>query len=49
MLADELEFGCLLQWLQTLSEKDLVHCELNKPSPMAFPLFVDRLRERLTS
>jgi len=38
-----------LQWLQALPEKDLVHCELDKPSPLAFPLFVDRLRERLTS
>ena len=49
MLADQLEFGRLLQWLQALPEKDLVHCELDKPSPLAFPLFVDRLRERLTS
>ena len=49
MLADQLEFGRLLQWLQVLPERDLVHCELDKPSPLAFPLFVDRLRERLTS
>ena len=31
MLADQLEFGRLLQWLQALPEKDLVHCELDKP------------------
>ena len=49
MLADQLEFGRLLKWLQALPEKDLVHSKLDKPSPLSFPLFVDRLRERLTS
>ena len=49
MLADQLEFGRLLQWLQGMSDREVVHCELEKPSPLAFPLFVDRLRERLSS
>lgn len=49
MLADQLEFGRLLQWLQSMPEREVVHCVLNKPSPLAFPLFVDRLRERLSS
>lgn len=49
MLADQLEFGRLLTWLQSMPEREVVHCVLDKPSPLAFPLFVDRLRERLTS
>ena len=49
MLADQLEFGRLLRWLQSLPEKEWVHVSLSKPSPLAFPLFVDRLRERLSS
>ena len=49
MLADQLEFGRLLEWLQGMSDREVVHCELEKPSPLAFPLFVDRLRERLSS
>jgi ATP-dependent Lhr-like helicase len=49
MLADQLEFGRLLRWLQLLPEKEWVHVSLSKPSPLAFPLFVDRLRERLSS
>ena len=49
MLADQLEFGRLLTWLQEMPEREVVHCVLDKPSPLAFPLFVDRLRERLTS
>jgi ATP-dependent Lhr-like helicase len=49
MLADQLEFGRLLLWLQSMSDREVVHCTLDKPSPLAFPLFVDRLRERLSS
>ena len=49
MLADQLEFGRLLQWLQGMCNREVVHCVLDKPSPLAFPLFVDRLRERLSS
>ena len=49
MLADQLEFGRLLQWLQSMPDREVVHCTLDKPSPLAFPLFVDRLRERLSS
>ena len=49
MLADQLEFGRLLLWLQSLPDREVVHCTLDKPSPLAFPLFVDRLRERLSS
>jgi len=49
MLADQLEFGRLLTWLQGMPDREVVHCILDKPSPLAFPLFVDRLRERLTS
>ena len=49
MLADQLEFGRLLLWLQSMPNREVVHCTLDKPSPLAFPLFVDRLRERLSS
>jgi len=49
MLADQLEFGRLLLWLQSMPDREVVHCTLDKPSPLAFPLFVDRLRERLSS
>jgi ATP-dependent Lhr-like helicase len=49
MLADQLEFGRLLLWLQSMPSREVVHCTLDKPSPLAFPLFVDRLRERLSS
>ena len=33
----------------SLEKQTAVHCVLEKPSPLAFPLFVDRLRERLSS
>jgi len=49
MLSEQLEFGRLLQWLQELPQKTVVHRHLATPSPLCFPLFVDRLRERLTS
>ena len=49
MLSEQLEFGRLLRWLQSMPEREVVHCVLEKPSPLAFPLFVDRLRERLSS
>ena len=49
MLADQLEFGRLLLWLQSMPNREVVHCTLDKPSPLSFPLFVDRLRERLSS
>ena len=49
MLADQLEFCRLLLWLQSMPDREVVHCTLDKPSPLAFPLFVDRLRERLSS
>ncbi|MDA0728743.1 MAG: ligase-associated DNA damage response DEXH box helicase [Bacteroidetes bacterium] len=49
MLADQLELGRLMLWLQSLSTQTFIHRHLDKPSPLCFPLFVDRLRERLTS
>ena len=49
MLSEQLEFGRLQRWLQDLPEKTVVHRHLANPSPLCFPLFVDRLRERLTS
>jgi ATP-dependent Lhr-like helicase len=49
MLSEQLEFGRLLRWLQSMPGREVVHCVLEKPSPLAFPLFVDRLRERLSS
>ena len=49
MLADQLEFARLQTWLRSMSHRKVVHKVLNKPSPLAFPLFVDRLRERLSS
>lgn len=49
MLSDQLEFGRLLTWLQAMPSREVVHCIVEKPSPLAFPLFVDRLRERLSS
>ena len=49
MLADQLEFTRLQTWLRSMSHRKVVHKVLNKPSPLAFPLFVDRLRERLSS
>ena len=44
MLSDQLEFARLHQWLTQLPSKQFVEVELSKPSPLAFPLFVDRLR-----
>ena len=49
MLADQLEFARLQAWLRSMSHRKVVHKVLTKPSPLAFPLFVDRLRERLSS
>ena len=49
MLSDQLEFARLHQWLTQLPSKQLVEVELSKPSPLAFPLFVDRLRERMST
>ena len=49
MLSDQLEFARLHQWLTQLPSKQFVEVELSKPSPLAFPLFLDRLRERMST
>lgn len=49
MLADQLEWSRLHQWLTNLPSLKMVEVVLMQPSPLSFPLFVDRLRERMSS
>lgn len=48
-LSQELELARLRRALAAMRERTLTLVELPRPSPFAFPLMVERLRERLTT
>lgn len=45
----QLEYARLHKALCRINQQNIQVCDLSKPSPLAFPIMVDRLRERLTS
>lgn len=49
VLDQELELGRLRAALRTLRESTLVFRALKRPSPFAFPLLVERMREKLST
>lgn len=49
VLQSQLEELRLRETLQSLARCRLLHRHLDSPSPMAYPLFVERLREQLSS
>ncbi|UCE31348.1 MAG: ligase-associated DNA damage response DEXH box helicase [Burkholderiales bacterium] len=49
VLEQELDIGRLRAVLATLAERELRRVELRRPTPFAFPLMVERLRERLST
>lgn len=49
VLENQLEESRLRSTLSALRSKDLLFAELPSPSPLAYPLFVERLRQQLSS
>jgi ATP-dependent Lhr-like helicase len=49
VLQRELEIGRLQATLQRLSTSEICWMELSRPTPLAFPLMVERLREKLST
>lgn len=49
LLSQELEIGRLRRSLHDMTRKTLTVRRLERPTPFAFPLLVERLRERLTN
>jgi ATP-dependent Lhr-like helicase len=49
VLEHQLEFGRFAEVVQRLNQQTYSFQILDKPSPLAFPLMVDRLRERLST
>jgi ATP-dependent helicase Lhr and Lhr-like helicase len=49
VMEQELEIGRLRESLQRMAGRRLLFVELKKPSPFAFPLMVERLREKLST
>ena len=49
VLQNQLDEGRLRQALQRINKQEIIVKEMNRFSPFAFPIFVDRLRERLSS
>ena len=45
----QLEEGRMRQALERIAKQDIVICDIDKPSPLCFPIMVDRLRERMTN
>lgn len=49
VLQQELEIGGLRDTLSALRDRELCYYPILRPTPFAFPLMVDRLREKLTT
>ncbi len=49
VLEQELELGRLRETLEKLSERELRIVELDRPTPFAFPLMIERLREAMST
>ena len=45
----QLEEGRLRMALERIASQELMWCACEKPTPFAFPIITDRLREKLTS
>jgi ATP-dependent helicase Lhr and Lhr-like helicase len=49
VMEQELELGRLRQCLERIAKRQLQYVEIDKPTPFAFPLMVERLREKLST
>jgi ATP-dependent helicase Lhr and Lhr-like helicase len=49
VMEQELELGRLRQCLERIAKRNLQFVEIDKPTPFAFPLMVERLREKLST
>jgi ATP-dependent helicase Lhr and Lhr-like helicase len=49
VMEQELELGRLRQCLERIAKRNLQFVEIEKPTPFAFPLMVERLREKLST
>jgi ATP-dependent helicase Lhr and Lhr-like helicase len=49
VMEQELEIGRLAVSLERIAKRQLKFVEISKPTPFAFPLMVERLREKLTT
>jgi ATP-dependent helicase Lhr and Lhr-like helicase len=49
VMEQELEIGRLAVSLERIAKRQLQFVEISKPTPFAFPLMVERLREKLTT
>jgi ATP-dependent helicase Lhr and Lhr-like helicase len=49
VMEQELELGRLRQCLERIAQRRLQFVEIEKPTPFAFPLMVERLREKLST
>lgn len=49
VLERQLEYGRLVETLQAMQQARIVHIRTERLTPLAFPLMVDRLRDRLSS
>ena len=49
VLQDQLELPRLQNALKRMKEGDIIHKEIQRPGPLAFPLLVERLRNRMSN
>ena len=49
VLQDQLELPRLQNALKRIKEGDIIHKEIERPGPLAFPLLVERLRNRMSN
>ena len=49
VLNEQLELPRLKKALQRIRKGDIIHSEIVRPGPLAFPLLVERLRSRLSN
>jgi ATP-dependent Lhr-like helicase len=48
-MAQELELQRLTDTLKCIKLKDIKYIQIRQPTPMSFPLLVERLREKLST
>ena len=49
VLNEQLELPRLKNALQRIRDGDIIHSEIPRPGPLAFPLLIERLRSRLSN
>ena len=49
VLNEQLELPRLKKALQRIRKGDIIHSEIVRPGPLAFPLLIERLRSRLSN